>query len=89
MQDPVCGMKVDPARPRAPSSTAARPTTSAARAASSGSARRRRRSWPPAPPAAAAAGRRADTREYTCPMHPEVVQTGPAPARSAAWRSSR
>ena len=27
--------------------------------------------------------------EYTCPMHPEVVQRGPAPARSAAWRWSR
>ena len=30
-----------------------------------------------------------DTREYTCPMDPEVRQIGPAPARSAAWRSSR
>ncbi len=27
--------------------------------------------------------------EYTCPMHPEVRQKGPARARSAAWRSNR
>ena len=27
--------------------------------------------------------------EYTCPMHPEVRQSGPVPARSAAWLWSR
>ena len=27
--------------------------------------------------------------EWVCPMHPEVVRPGRAPARSAAWRSSR
>ena len=26
---------------------------------------------------------------YTCPMHPEIGASGPAPVRSAAWRSSR
>ena len=27
--------------------------------------------------------------EYTCPMHPEIRQKGPARVRSAGWRSSR
>jgi len=28
------------------------------------------------------------TARYTCPMHPEVIQIGPAPVPSAAWHSS-
>jgi Cu+-exporting ATPase len=27
-------------------------------------------------------------RQYVCPMHPEVKQTGPGSAQSAAWRSN-
>ena len=27
--------------------------------------------------------------EYTCPMHPEIRQKGPARVPSAGWRSSR
>jgi len=26
---------------------------------------------------------------YTCPMHPEIRQVGPARARSAGWRSNQ
>ena len=88
-RDPVCGMTVDPRDRKAPQrAQRARPITSARPAAP--------RSSPPTPPNTSTRTspprRRLPVPEgtiYTCPMHPQIRQAGPAPARSAAWRSSR
>jgi len=75
--DPVCGMSVDPAAPRGGSARHGDRTFHFC----SGRCREKFVSNPeaylaPKPPPQPAATA-ADTREYTCPMHPEVVQIGP------------
>jgi Cu+-exporting ATPase len=90
MTDPVCGMTVDPARAagsyefegetyyfcarscleRFQRDPRAFLTQQTAPAASSLTLHRSRPQTPPAPPAAGGV-------EYTCPMHPEILQIGP------------
>ena len=88
MTDPVCGMQVDPARAAGASDYQGRPTTSAARAACA--------SFEASPetyvrPAGRAGGRPAARHPSSTPARctRRCVRSGPAPARSAAWRSSR
>ena len=86
--DPVCGMAVMPAQAAGGSETHAGTGVlvlqPSCREQFAADPTRFLAAGPAAPPAAAA-----DTRIYTCPMHPEVVPADPARARSAAWRSSR
>ena len=42
----------------------------------------------PAPESTSESGSGSEGQEYTCPMHPEVRQSGRGHALSAAWRSN-
>nr|WP_291984564.1 YHS domain-containing protein [Luteitalea sp.] len=83
MKDPVCGMKVDPAKAAGTSEYQGQTyhfCSSSCQAkfdATPG-----RFVSPPESPAPVIAG----TGEYTCPMHPEIVRDARARAPSAAWR---
>ena len=84
VEDPVCGMAVDPATARHRREHGGQASISAAPAARPSSSSTRKTIW-------RARGRgRAGVQGtiYTCPMHPEIGRRGPARARSAAWRSS-
>jgi Cu+-exporting ATPase len=87
-KDPVCGMEVDPSKAAAKRQHDGRSYSFCSVRCAERFEREPRRFLPPeaaageeiASPAtksAGAPGREEDSRRYTCPMHPEVIRTGP------------